>query len=374
MTPVRFPSNDPIGTSWRPRAARVRRAQVRQARGFTLVELLVVISIIGILVGLLMPAVQNAREAGRGAACLNNLRQLGIALTAYHSVHDSLPFGAWVRWEGTVSVERGGNMVHLLLPHLEQQALYDEFDFPSVFRAQFPMLNSDKTVASSGVNIRTIRLPVLVCPSDESRGIYLSGSVPRAMCNYCGSAGPNTVSTSGNDQTPCPCGEGSALNQIVTQLGLKSLSPYRSRGPFTRHDSFITPGNRNVTNPKGTFRAMNFARIRDGLSNTIMVGETRIACMGEARDGWAGSWNGSGLLTTVVPMNYDSCNPDGWCKDDPCRAPLNWVTSLGFKSAHPGGVNFLFCDGAVRFLSQGLDHRTFQYLGAIDDGNPVSVE
>jgi len=265
-------------------------------------------------------------------------------------------------------------MVHLLLPHLEQQALYNEFDFPAVFRAQYPMLNSDKTVAGAGVNIRTIRLGVLVCPSDESRGIYLSGSVPRAMSNYCGSAGPNTVSTSGNNDTPCACTEGAALNQIVTELGLKSLSPYRSRGPFTRHDSFGTPGHRNVTNPKSTFRAISFPRIRDGLSNTIMVGETRIACMGEARDGWAGSWNGSGLLTTVVPINYDSCNPDGWCKDDPCRAPRNWVTSIGFKSAHPGGVNFLFCDGSVKFLSQSLDHRTFQLLGAIDDARPVSFQ
>jgi len=356
-------------------ALRCERGQIQPSRGFTLVELLVVIAIIGILVGLLMPAVQSARESGRAASCLNNMRQLGIALQAYHSVHDSLPYGSWARFARTEQVdELGGCVLHLLLPHLEQKALYDEFDFPSVFRAQYPMVNYSKTIAASGVSIRTIRLPVFVCPSDDARGVYLSGSTPIALANYCASAGPAKVSTVGNDQTPCSCREGDQFNQVLDGTTIKVRTPYRTPGPFMRHDSRVTPGHVNsAANPRATFKAITFAQIRDGLSNTILMGEGLANCNDGIRGGWAYPWNGNGMFTTVVPMNYDSCGPSSWCSSDPCRAPSNWVSSIGFKSAHPGGVNYLFGDGAVRFLTQGLDHRTFQYLGAIDDASPVSI-
>ncbi|MCA9267018.1 MAG: DUF1559 domain-containing protein, partial [Planctomycetales bacterium] len=110
---------------------------------------------------------------------------------------------------------------------------------------------------------------------------------------------------------------------------------------------------------------------RDGLSNTIFFGETRRDCSNHTQQGWARSNNGNGLVSTQVPMNVDTCSTDS--SADPCKRPCNWSTELAFKSAHSGGVFFVFGDGSVHFLNESIDHWAYQYLGAKADGKVVTI-
>jgi len=337
-------------------------------RGFTLVELLVVIAIIGILVGMLMPAVQNAREAGRAASCLNNLHQIGIAVQSYESAQGALPFGTCIMWGGQSGdknrpvEEARGSMWTLLLPNLDQQPLYDSIYGHAQSKLARPRVDSAvaSTMSTSGLTPRSVRLPILVCPSDEAHG--MNEGRWGALSNYAGSAGVRT-----NGPNPdCSCADGNAYTDMVRNQLPKFSGDFRNNrwyGPFCRIE---TPA-------MWLYPPMRFARIRDGLSNTILVGECRGKCSNHIQQGWANSNCGSGLFTTTFPINYDSCQDVGTCGSDPCRSNTTWNMEFAFKSAHPGGTNFAFCDGSTRFITQAIDWRTFQRLGGIDDGEPVAM-
>ena len=299
--------------------------------GFTLVELLVVIALIGILVALLLPAVQSAREAARRMQCQNNLKQIGLALHGYHTANESFPPGSY--WYGTDYDAYRGSILILLLPYIEQQNLFDEFDYTVRIDDQtFP----DATLLGGTV------VPVYVCPSDNNRGLHNG----RAIHNYAASNGP----TAHIDSPSCTCSEGAGWNAYA-------LSPYENpndfAGPFYRRNNPTT-----ITD------------CRDGLSNTIYFGEVRRDCSAHTQQGWARSNNGNGLVSTQVPMNVDTCDSSN---PDPCRKPCNWSTELAFKSAHPGGVLFVFGDGSVHFLSESIDHWNYQYLGAKADGEVATI-
>ena len=113
-----------------------------------------------------------------------------------------------------------------------------------------------------------------------------------------------------------------------------------------------------------------FSQIEDGLSNTIFFGEVRPSCTGQTHAGWARANNGDGLITTVVPINYDSCQPADSQVDD-CNKSCNWNTETGVKSTHPGGAHVVFGDGSVHFLSEAIDMWTYQYLGAKADAHSI---
>lgn len=310
-----------------------RHALLGVRRAFTLVELLVVITIIGILIGLLLPAVQSAREAARRMQCSNNLKQIGLALHLYESANSTFPPGAY--WYGTDYEAYRGSILGLLLPYLEQQSLFDQFDYTKRIDDQkFP----------DGRLIGSTIVSVYVCPSDNNRELYNN----RAIHNYAASAGPTAH---GNNSTNCSCPTGMSWNTYA-------LTPY---GNVNKFAGMFFRGN----GPKGV------ADCRDGLSNTIFFGEVRRDCSVHIRQGWVRSNNGNGLIATQVPMNVDTCRDDA--SNDPCMQSCNWNLELAFKSSHPGGVTFLFGDGSVHFLSQSIDHWTYQYLGARADGQPASI-
>jgi prepilin-type N-terminal cleavage/methylation domain-containing protein/prepilin-type processing-associated H-X9-DG protein len=323
---------------------------------FTLIELLVVISIIGVLIALLLPAVQSAREAGRRAQCINNMRQLGLALHQYHDSHKILPPGHLVEWDTSGGAPpypvkwMRGSLPTYILPYLEQQGLFNKINF-NVAATGF---DAQKLDGTTGALIRTVAVSTFVCPSDNHDGKNSWGA---ALMNYAGSNGSMARSATGNNQTPCLC------SQPYSTFAL----PQPGQGEH--NDSGIFKRQNEPVSPRTPFR-VSFTSVRDGLSNTIFMGEVRAECSGHANLGWFNSNGSHGLVTTTIPINYDSCRqttePDG------CKRPCNWNTEFGFKSAHPGGANFLMGDCSVHFVSETVDHRTYQYLGAKADRHPFS--
>ena len=302
-------------------------------RGFTLVELLVVITIIGILIALLLPAVQMAREAARRAQCANNLKQMGIALQGYHLNNGCFPPGAF--WGSPSTNDYHGSILIRLLPFIEQQALYGLFNF------QQPTDN--QTFPNSTALLASAKLSVYICPSDDNRDL-LNGVMPH---NYAASKGP----TAHIDNPACDCPSWASWNAY-------SLAPYDTAtnfaGPFTRLGVCISASD-----------------VRDGLSNTIFFGEVRRDCSGHIQAGWSRSNDGNGLVSTLIPINFNTCNPLGYTPG--CNQYCTWNTELGFRSLHPGGAQFLFGDGSVHLLSETIDQWTYQYLGAKADGKSVQV-
>lgn len=299
----------------------------RPTSGFTLVELLVVIAIIGILVAMLLPAVQMAREAARRIQCGNHLKQLGLAYHGYHATHGQLPFmcGYTIAQTGTASA--------FILPYIEQQNLYDAFDFNKA------MIHADNEAAV------TTPVAVFICPTDpQSRNPILAGRTqpdknPDACHGlwYAPSMGPLHDRYPGG--TGCVyCGEGH--------------DSYCCQGEDFGSSGSAYPG-MFVRRPEG----VAFARVRDGQSNTIMLGETlpsHSVFNGAYMQNFPGCSTHIPLNNTVSDAGIDSAGASGLA---------NWQHTMGFKSLHPGGAHFVMGDGSVQFFSEAIDYRLFNELG-----------
>ncbi len=298
-------------------------------RAFTLVELLVVIAIIGVLVALLLPAVQSARESARRMHCVNNLKQLGLAMHAYHDVHEVLPFACGYY------IAQTGTFASALLPHIEQQNVFDLFNF-----------DQDVTHPDN-LNAITTVVSTFVCPTDEGSNRPIrddifpdGGHNPRRAHSlwYPVSMGPTHP-----DSCPyCP-GRAGLDNYCCQGNNLGTNPPNNSVGMFGRW-------------PKGK----TFAEIVDGLSNTLMLGETiPIHCI------FNGAYNQNyPVLPTTIPLNTME-------SDEGVRG--TWFRTCGFKSMHPGGANFCMGDGSVHFFPTEIDFRLYNNLGTREGGEAVSV-
>jgi prepilin-type N-terminal cleavage/methylation domain-containing protein/prepilin-type processing-associated H-X9-DG protein len=313
--------------------------------GFTLVELLVVIAIIGVLVALLLPAVQAARESARRMQCANNLKQIGLAFTNYHDTAKWFPPGAVWRSSNAGEPENRGSFFVRLLPYVEQQALYNLFDFNK---------NTDDqrmTSASTSEFLKGQVLPVFICPSDTVRR---TGTAPNFImpASYHTNMGPNNQITN-NANCSCP------LFQTFRTFNRPNTTDTNPPGPFTR---------------RGWQYQSKMADCLDGLSNTIFVGEVRAECSGHVRGGWSAS-NRWGAFTQI-PINFDSCRTLAVAQSegkDPCYADCTWNTEVGFKSLHPGGAAFVFGDGSVQFLQQNIDMKLYNLLGDKADKKAATI-
>lgn len=327
-------------------------SKASRSSGFTLIELLVVIAIIGVLVALLLPAVQNAREAARRSSCTNNLKQLGTALHLHHDTQKKFPPGG-IWWTNNPSnanawSKNRGSLLYYILPYLELTSVYDEFDnTQTIAYQQFTSPPATGSPYIAGTVIPTFR-----CPSDDSpvknqetiNGIA-AGNL--ATFSYAASKGPTR--TGNNPKGKCP-------ERAAWDTYNLSKSDWAPAGPFTRY---------------GRGYQSTFRDVQDGLSNTIFMGEVRSDCTFHIMRGWAHSSCTQGMISTIYPMNYDSCTPDQ--SNGACRWWGNWSTEFAFKSRHPGGVQFCFGDGSVQFLSENMEHWSYQYLGGMNDANVVSL-
>jgi prepilin-type N-terminal cleavage/methylation domain-containing protein/prepilin-type processing-associated H-X9-DG protein len=349
-------------------------------RAFTLVELLVVIAIIGILVALLLPAIQAAREAARRSSCVNNIKQLGIAILNYHDAHKKLPAGAY--WgdtkvqpdechhctngkdrDPTCRKDDRGTIHMLLLPSIEQQALYDQIDKKIV---------TDEQKLPNGEPVGSVSIPTFVCPSDEhpteathtasEYGLLTVAEMKTfKMSNYAASRGTTKHVDGGS-----ACGLTGDWNDFLEnngypkiaieypEIGTKPARWRTSGGPFTRMGV-----------------QFKMSQITDGPSHTIFMGEVRVKCSTHAAEGWLFSHSGNGLVNTLTPINFPSCMETIGIE---CYSWDAWGSSLGFKSPHPGGANFVMGDASVHFLPDSIDPYVYAFLGGKADGQVISYD
>jgi prepilin-type N-terminal cleavage/methylation domain-containing protein len=288
---------------------RRRNAGSRAAGGFTLVELLVVIAIIGILIGLLLPAINSAREAGRRASCLNNLTQVGIALQNYESAHGTLPSGT-VDKQGPVHNRPQGNHISWLvqlLPYLEEGATFKHIDLAA---GAYDKKNAP---------VRAIRLPVLICPS------------------YCG-----------DERIPHDAPENVATCFISNYAGCY----HDVEAPIDANNRGVMFLNSHVSQRDVT----------DGTSNTIFVGEK----LGDDKElGWMSGTRATLRNTGTPPDTGGRAGVSGGGRAKP---PADDLTVGGFGAQHVGVCNFLFGDGRVTAISDNVDTKVFQQLGSRADG------
>lgn len=362
-----------VGGKWDTRGMVDRLSNRRM--GFTLVELLVVIAIIGVLVALLLPAVQAAREAARRSQCSNNLRQLGIALHNYHGALGQFPCNINVVTPTKhLETEDRDDASHLVLlcPFIEEANLTGRIDFKS------PIKPGNQIVDNRP--LREYVLNVLRCPSDPDGGFHAAhpqwGGVTSATTNYAGSLGSQVMDSWGSPRCDLSSlvGNGgdrydhdddgedwfsnTSINPICNGAGKGNI---RSDCPYPEQISGVFA--------RSTWAA-KISQITDGTSKTIAMGELLPRCSGHQ---WAKGWALSeGLwFATTAPLNHNTCPGE---VDDaiPCTdGDLDFNVNMGFKSRHPGGVHLLLADGSVHFANDSIDYTTYQRLGAREDGDPV---
>lgn len=312
-------------------------ARIRYFRNaFTLVELLVVIAIIGILMSLTLPAIQSARETGRKASCANNIRQIGIATTLYNNQHKVLPAGAAFINAG--NKDRGSIMIYLL-PYLEEATLYSKFQLGRL-GSTLPASPDNQTDPATGLKLGQTVIPLYLCPTDAP-SVAVMNFATSGPQNYAACTGPSKQITTG--------------------------------GCAAQYDSYATHPYDTTYNFAGVFHRrddpIKVEKILDGLGKTIFFGEVRPQCSTHVARGWANSNNAQGMISTIIPINQDSCNTSG----SGCSQPNNWYTEFGYKSAHSGGVYVVLGDTATHFLDELIDHTIYQALGGKADGLSANI-
>jgi prepilin-type N-terminal cleavage/methylation domain-containing protein/prepilin-type processing-associated H-X9-DG protein len=350
----------------RPDLSRPRRD------GFTLIELLVVIAIIAVLIALLLPAVQAAREAARRSQCVNNMKQIGVALHNYVASNEVFPPGYVTSINRTVldacnqdaentpgqSVDQGTGWAwgSMILPQLEQNTVYNSINFNLSVA-----FHQNDTCSLTALN-------VFLCPSDP---------------------GPSTVPVFADPPDPAQPGSFSASN-IVDTLSRGNYVGMYGIGEVCAQSGAIDSPNNNGAGPLGQHAGIfyrnsrvSFADITDGTSNTIAVGErshnlSYVTWVARSIDGWLGK-------TSPIEGGTDQFNPspeECWTQimgpaglEDGPRTINNPEAHVeDYWSRHPGGANFLFGDGSVRFLKSTINPVPWRALATRSFGEVISSD
>jgi prepilin-type N-terminal cleavage/methylation domain-containing protein/prepilin-type processing-associated H-X9-DG protein len=348
----------------------------RARRGFTLIELLVVIAIIAILIGLLLPAVQKVREAASRTKCTNNLKQLGIALQAYHDTYNKFPFGTYH------DDNNNWGWGTLVLPYVEQGAVYTAITTDT---ANFVMVAGNGG-GSNIPNSYSTTDPSLDNYGPRSRTNLTAGSavIPGGAA---GTVIPGFVCPS--DSWPTKTSSGFAKTNYLANLGWDASQS--ARGGTGTWASYGPPTGATYTgvmvqaNSNGTTWAYSMAAITDGTSNTALLGEAAAqknssnSCYGTGATNtfpvWAGGNPNRGgrgaqhnyfrVMDANYPLNSQNVGNDS---DGGCA-----IMDRAFNSAHTGGANFLLCDGSVRFVTTSVDPATYQATGTRNQGEALTL-
>jgi prepilin-type N-terminal cleavage/methylation domain-containing protein len=317
-------------------------------RGFTLVELLVVIAIIGILVAMLLPAVQAAREAARRTQCTNNLKQIGLAILNFESQFGALPAGAVHKYQDRPAEY---TMFLLLLPFLEEGDVYDKYDFDG----ERPIINPSRVYSNPQVN--RVQIPGYVCPSDGAMGRSWGTDWSRSNYVVC---------------------FGTAM-QMPDSADAYNLHWIDLDGKLADTDGYFRI--------QGKWTGRKLREITDGTSDTIMVSEL-LAGKADVSDGssdidlrglWSYTWMGTSMYSHFHTPNTSAGDAIEHCVpeiDMPCnlqaRADQLMVGDAAARSQHPDGVMAVSGDGHVGFYSDSIDLFVWRAL-ATYAGNDVGL-
>jgi prepilin-type N-terminal cleavage/methylation domain-containing protein/prepilin-type processing-associated H-X9-DG protein len=345
-----------------------------QRGGFTLIELLVVIAIIAVLISLLLPAVQSAREAARRAQCVNNLKQIGLAMHNYHDQVLSFPPGSLAGGSKSPGGEWSGPWwpwAVYILPMMEQTNMYNSVNFSAHGLLTWDN-NSGGCTSAENSTIYVSIINTYQCPTDDTSRqfsdlkwvstINIANGAPNftgAVTCYVGNWGDMRVGNPIFDQYT-----GDPLINGSLSWGCDNLF----RGFFGDCSNGAV---------------VKMAGVTDGTSNTFLVGENSPYYNGSLL--WT---NGDGIYaTTAIPLNWLTNLHDGQIDVDgtPCNigtlnilgAPhcyRNQTYNYGFKSKHPGGANFAMGDGSVKFIKQSINPRTYNALGSRAGGEVLSAD
>lgn len=291
---------------------------------FTLVELLVVIAIIGVLIALLLPAVQQAREAARRMSCQNNLKQLGVALHNYHDTHLVMPPGS-MGWSGSTWNSLRVPFVRHMLPFIEQKNRSDLYNDKVSWYAQTPTSNLALIVS---------KIPTWICPSDQEVTVTIN-SATEYKGNYAVNWGP-----------------------------LKFV--HSKTVPQGAFDLYFGP---------------RFADITDGTSNTLAMMEVRQAPVASGGDNRGRIWNDdciSSMVNTILSPNTTAPDVSQYCTNQPnlrlpCTTASKNDSHIASRSQHPGGVQVLYCDGSVHFVAETINLAIWQAISTRNGGEVASA-
>jgi prepilin-type N-terminal cleavage/methylation domain-containing protein/prepilin-type processing-associated H-X9-DG protein len=357
--------------------------------GFTLVELLVVIAIIGVLIALLLPAVQAAREAARRTQCANNLKQYGLGIHNYNDTFKLLPPGGSNDTDANVPAGWRGAPPGIgwqprILPFTEQTALYEKLNmklryvpYQPVYKPKDPN-PTDPTTWSPACSHQT---PYAQCPDDDTDESVSNDGRIWAQSSYAGNVGAQLVSNAG------PCN----LNPFTTnhvhidpEHGSanrgQTSDKQRLSGLFGWATMDTRDPQKNAANvSKVTW--LSLSDIKDGTSNTFAVGEILGRCNSAgngSRSWWEATGNTSQGGTTAQPLNMKTtCMTTQEAAEKrlyiypQCFDKANWNMAWGFRSNHPAGANFLLADGSVQFINDSINIHIYRAYGGRDDGLPV---
>ncbi len=344
--------------------------KMKRRSAFTLVELLVVIAIIGVLVALLLPAVQAAREAARRIQCANNLKSMGLATLNFHDTKKHFPISI-PHWAGqyrtaecsggvTVSSNpedasptgyNGKGWIVDILPQIEQQAAHDRIvgDSKGKFSA-----SSTGGRGMGRIGIRDIvssQLSVFTCPSDASSApsdsqqwYWSKEGVTTATTSYKGNVGDTLLST---DSNPCS-------TSVDPPASLETGSP----------DVHNTVSNNGLFQRTSFFEPINLRNVTDGTSNTFMIGEVVVS-----QDYHSAAFFSDGDWATCgLPLNFFLQN----ASEDDLKNKY-WYKLRGYKSLHPGGAQFVLADGSVHFIQENIDTISYRALSTRDGGEIATL-
>ncbi|MBU4272137.1 MAG: DUF1559 domain-containing protein [Planctomycetes bacterium] len=302
----------------------------QKSTAFTLVELLVVITIIGILIALLLPAVQAAREAARRLQCQNNFKQVGLAMHNYHLVVGCFPVGVF---DPQTKTDAPGwwSWGAYILPHIEQQAVFDMIEFGASPPRYYFLAGNTRLAAGKVIS-------AFLCPADPQAGELVY-----------------SVSEAQNGPDP---------DDDTAMSNMAGVADSRDRS---------TPGGRSWTRnfPEvdgilGGNWPCKIADIKDGASNTLLVGEVTGAGKGTRR---GQAWVDDNTQDTYEGINGPNTAPGGIYPSD----AMGDMYAAGFASWHPGGCNFVLADGSVHFLSQNIAQVTLWALTTRNGPSPSNI-
>ena len=348
----------------------------RPLHGFTLVELLVVIAIIGVLVALLLPAVQAAREAARRTQCVNNLRQNCLAVVNFESQFGRLPAGA--NYAETQASRYGGyeikgesneySLFLIILPFIEASPLYGQYDF-------------DQRIYSGGNDgkqneaLTRLQLPSYVCPSDNSLGrrwdLRVTGG-RFGRSNYAACYGSSTHAPDFPSSTHYARGTSENVIQSYDDLEIGTDGVFRIQGSNL--------GRKLVKISDGTSNTIMLSEILSGQNDNVIDKEDRA----DTRGLWAHIWMGTAAYTHLLTPNASGgdamwsvwCDPMPElglpCADSDNPSMPNSSEYAAARSNHAGGVNVAFADGHVEFYTDSVDWVLWQALSTIDGEEVVN--